>query len=109
TQVSHDQATVDVNFKIDPGERQVVHSIEIDGNTATHTDYIRQQFTFKEGDPLDYRRLNTTRKKLYDTRLFRRVDLNVIKTDSGYIAKTTLNEKPQWNFRYGFAVTDQMQ
>ena len=71
--------------------------------------YIRRQFTFKEGDPVDYSRVNLTRKNLYDTRQFRRVDLNVIKENNGYATETKLNENPPWNFRYGFAVTNQLQ
>ena len=96
-------------MKIDPGEQQVIHEIQIEGHKTTDLQYVRRQFTFKEGDPVDYSRVDLTRKKLYDTRLFKRVDLSVVKDESGYIAKTSLNEKPPWNFRYGFAVTDQLQ
>jgi outer membrane protein assembly factor BamA/autotransporter translocation and assembly factor TamB len=101
--------SVDVDFKIDAGARQVVRRIEINGNKTTDNSYILSQFTFKEGDPVDHVRLNLTRKKLYDTRLFKRVDLSVVEEGSGYVARTMLNEKPPWNFRYGFAVTDQLQ
>jgi outer membrane protein assembly factor BamA/autotransporter translocation and assembly factor TamB len=101
--------TVNIDFTINPGEKQVVDKIEIEGNRTTDIEYIRRQFTFKEGDPVDHVRLNLTRKNLYDTRLFKRVDLNVMENGNGYIARTTLNEKPPWNFRYGFAVTNQLQ
>jgi outer membrane protein assembly factor BamA len=100
---------VQIDFKIDPGKQQVVRKIEIEGNKTTERSYVLRQFTFKEGDPVDHVRLNLTRKQLYDTRLFRRVELNVLDSDNGYVAKTTLNEKPPWNFRYGFAVTNQLQ
>src|SRR2546422_6810696 len=42
---------------------------------------------------VDYSRVDLTRKKLYDTRLFKRVDLNVVKDESGYIAKTSLKDR----------------
>src|SRR5262249_18261491 len=69
---------VDIHFKIDPGERQVINKIDIEGNQTTDIGYVLRQFTFKEGDPVDLTRVNATRKNLYDTRLFRRVDLNMI-------------------------------
>ena len=37
------------------------------------------------------------------------MDLNVVKDGNGYIADTRLNESPPWRFRYGFAVSDQLQ
>jgi outer membrane protein assembly factor BamA/autotransporter translocation and assembly factor TamB len=109
THVADTGTTVDVDFKIDPGEQQIIRRIEIEGYKDTDIGYIRRQFTFKEGDPVDYTRLNITRKKLYDTRLFRRVDLSVVPGDDGYTARTLLNEKPPWNFRYGFTVTNYLQ
>jgi outer membrane protein assembly factor BamA len=109
THVREGRTAVDVDFKIDTGERQVISRIDIEGARTTSLEFIKRQFTFEEGDPVDYTRVNLTRKKLYDTRLFRRVELNVVKDGSGYLAKTTLNEKPPWNFRYGLAVTDQLE
>src|SRR5439155_9886793 len=109
THTREGEAIVDVQFKIAEGERQVINEIRIEGNKSTDLRYIRRQFTFKEGDPVDYSRVNLTRKNLYDTRQFRRVDLNVIKENNGYATETKLNENPPWNFRYGFAVTNQLQ
>src|SRR5262249_16968775 len=84
TRIPDRGTTVDGHFNINAGERQIVRKIDIQGNQTTATDYILHQFTFKEGDPVDYNRVNLTRKKLYDTRLFKRVDLNVVKEDDGY-------------------------
>ena len=109
TRVRKGEPVVDVQFKIAEGERQIISQIRIDGYMSTNLNTIRRQFAFKEGDPLDYSRVNLTRKNLYDTRLFRRVDLNVVKDNNGYTAETKLNENPPWNFRYGFAVTNQLQ
>ena len=49
----------------------------IDGPMLTDISYIHRQFQFHEGDPVDYSRINLTRKKLYDTGLFKRVDIEV--------------------------------
>jgi outer membrane protein assembly factor BamA/autotransporter translocation and assembly factor TamB len=106
---AENNAVVHVDFKIEPGPQQIVNRIDIEGAGKTNRDYILRQFTFKEGEPVNILKLNLTRKNLYDTRLFRRVDLSVVEGDNGYIARTRLNERPPWNFRYGFAVTDELQ
>src|SRR4030095_1608309 len=69
-----DRAQVTVNLKVTEGEQQIVQKIQFAGADLTDPPYVRRQFTLKEGDPLDISQINLTRKKLYDTRLFKRVD-----------------------------------
>jgi len=72
----------------------MVETIRIDGAEVTDMSYVTRQFVFKEGDPVDYSRINLTRKKLYDTRLFKRVEIELVKNQGsrGYIAEVHLNE-----------------
>jgi outer membrane protein assembly factor BamA len=108
--VPKEGTTVNIDFKIEPGKQQIVRAIEIEGQ-HNHRHILRPPpiHLLRKAILSIMRVLNRTRKNLYDTLLFRRVDLNVVEGDNGYIARTRLNEKPPWNFRYGFAVTDQLQ
>ena len=84
----------------------MIESIQVDGVGVTDMSHVMRFFQFREGDPVDYTRINLTRKKLYDTRLFKRVEIEMVKneTTNAYIAKVQLNETAPWRFRYGFAV-----
>jgi outer membrane protein assembly complex protein YaeT len=109
--VSNDrvESLVNVTFDITEGEQQKIESIRITGNDVTDIGYVTRQFTFKEGDPVDYSRINLTRKHLYDTRLFKRADIDIVRGQQGYLADVKLNENAPWRFRYGFAVANKRQ
>jgi outer membrane protein assembly factor BamA/autotransporter translocation and assembly factor TamB len=100
---------ISISFEIEEGERQVVNRVSIDGPMLTDMSYIHRQFQFHEGDPVDYSRINLTRKKLYDTGLFKRVDIEVQPDTNGYKTSIHLNENAPWRFRYGFAVANRLQ
>jgi outer membrane protein assembly factor BamA/autotransporter translocation and assembly factor TamB len=98
-----------VAFKVNEGDRQVVEAIEIDGAGSTRLSYVRRQFEFGEGDAVNYEKVNLTRKNLYDTRLFKRVEIEMSSGQSGYVARVHLNENAPWRLRYGIAVTEYHQ
>jgi outer membrane protein assembly factor BamA len=100
---------ITISFEIEEGERQVVNRVSIDGPMLTDMSYIHRQFQFHEGDPVDFSRINLTRKKLYDTGLFKRVDIEVQPDKNGYTTSIHLNENAPWRFRYGFAVANRLQ
>src|SRR4029077_1079954 len=102
---------ITISFAIDEGERRMVDRVNIDGPMLTDISYIHRQFQFHEGDPVDFSRINLTRKKLYDTGLFKRVDIEVTPdtNGNGYATSVHLNENAPWHFRYGFAVANRLQ
>ncbi len=100
---------VDVAFTIDEGMRQMVRRVHIDGYATTDLAYIQRQFEIHAGDPLDYSRINLTRKKLYDTGLFKRVEVTPSPGSEGYDVDVHLNENAPWRFRYGFAVANRLE
>jgi outer membrane protein assembly complex protein YaeT len=104
-----DASRVDVEFQISEGPQEVVSEIRISGNAITDLSHVRRQFTFRQGDPVDLSRINLTRKKLYDTRLFKRVDLNIVDGPNGQVADLQLNEQAPWRLRYGFTVGNRLQ
>jgi len=101
-----DRPEVAVKLTVTEGEQQFLQKIQFEGADLTDPPYVRRQFAFKEGDPLDISRINLTRKRLYDTRLFKRVDIDTVQIGSGndYIADVKLNEQAPWRFRYGVYV-----
>ncbi|HEX4996759.1 MAG TPA: translocation/assembly module TamB domain-containing protein [Terriglobia bacterium] len=95
-----------VTFEIREGERQKIADIQIHGDTRTMLSHLRRYFQFKQNDPVDYTRINLTRKKLYDTGLFKRVDIEVSREPVGYVAVVNLNERAPWALHYGFTIAE---
>ena len=98
-------------MKLPKANGRWLKKIRVDGVGITDMAYVTRQFVFKEGDPVDYSRINLTRKKLYDTRVFKRVEIDIVKgeTANGYVATVHLNETAPWRIRYGFALTNRME
>ena len=109
TRTDSSLAAVTAQFAIVEGEAQRIEAIEITGDDLTSRAYINRQFQFKAGDPVDYTKINLTRKKLYDTKAFRRVDIEVAPGANGHIARVRLNENAPWQLRYGVAVTEHLE
>ena len=97
---------IEVRFDIREGERQQIADIRINGDEKTLRNHVQRYFKFEKGDPVDYTRINVTRKQLYDTGLFRRVEIDVVQEPEGYVAHVNLNERAPWSVRYGITVTD---
>lgn len=97
---------IEVHFYIQEGERQQIADIRINGDEKTLRHHVLRYLKFAPGDPVDYTRINVTRKQLYDTGLFKRVDIEVTREDQGYVTSINLNERAPWSFRYGVTVTD---
>jgi outer membrane protein assembly factor BamA len=97
---------IEISFQIDEGAGQKISEIQIHGDSKTLREHLNRYFQFKTGDPVDYSRINLTRKKLYDTGLFKRVEIEVSPTATGYLANVNLNERAPWSLRYGITLTD---
>src|SRR6185503_4124253 len=97
---------IEVSLDIKEGDRQQIAGIQIFGDDKTTQDHIRRYFRISQGDPVDYGRINLTRKKLYDTGLFKRVDIQVPNESQGYVAHVDLNERAPLNWKYGITATD---
>jgi outer membrane protein assembly complex protein YaeT len=75
--VSKEEGSVDLIFRVEEGPRGIIQEIEISGNVVTRMAVIRREITFKEGDVLDFREINKSRKKLYDLGIFKRVNIEI--------------------------------
>jgi len=97
---------IEVSFDIKEGERQQIAAVRITGDEKTLRSHVQRYLRISEGDPVDYSRISLTRKRLYDTGLFKRVDIQVVKEAQGNVAEINLNERAPWSVKYGFTVTD---
>ncbi|MDP2914798.1 MAG: translocation/assembly module TamB domain-containing protein [Candidatus Aminicenantes bacterium] len=66
---------VAIVYKIKEGSRHTISSIEVSGETRTGEDFIRMASGFKEGQPLTSEGLGIGQKQIYDTRIFRSVNI----------------------------------
>jgi outer membrane protein assembly factor BamA/autotransporter translocation and assembly factor TamB len=102
-------AQTTVRFAITEGELQIIEGIEVTGAKVTSRAFIERQFQIKKGDPVDLTKVNLTRKKLYDTRLFKRVETQVVQGTNGYVTRIHLTENAPWQVRYGVSVTEHLE
>jgi outer membrane protein assembly complex protein YaeT len=67
---------VDIRYRIEPGTQIRVRRIGISGNTQVGEGVIRKELTFKPGDVCRLEKLIETQRNLFETGLFRVVELN---------------------------------
>ena len=108
-------ASVDVHVTISEGPRQVIETVIVEGAPRTHPALVAGALRFGPGDPVDLVAWTQARKRLYDTGVFRSVDLQARKRDSGPADGTTpvdaqivLEEWPAYRVRYGLRVADDL-
>jgi outer membrane protein assembly factor BamA/autotransporter translocation and assembly factor TamB len=100
--------TVVLTFTIVEGPQQVLQSVELAGNEITHNKVLTQALRFKLGQPVDLDEWALARKRLYDTNVFRLVDIQPVASGDPVNgvqpvkATVTVEEIPAWTFRYGF-------
>ncbi|MCY4638459.1 MAG: translocation/assembly module TamB domain-containing protein [Acidobacteria bacterium] len=116
TTVDDSTATVHVSFEVSEGPRQVVRAVVVEGATRTHPALIGRALDIEPGAPVDPVAWSQARKRLYDTGVFRRVDIEPIVSATlepgaaeGMVpveARVLLEEWPRYRFRYGFRIVD---
>ena len=111
-------ATVAVRFDFVEGPRQVVDTVVVDGGSRTNPGLVALALRVDPGNPVDPAAWNLARKRLYDTGVFRSVDIEArIPEAAGAAradgtvpveARVTLEEWPRYFFRYGLRLTDEV-
>ncbi len=100
--------TVTLTVKVAEGPQQVLRAVELTGNEVTSSKVLTQALRFKIGEPVDLDEMTLARKRLYDTNVFRLVDIQTVpvgETVDGVQpvkAVVKVEEYPAWSFRYGF-------
>ena len=99
---------------VEEGRRQLLRQIEVVGASRTHAGVIDRALRLEPGEPVDQAAWNQARKRLYDTGVFRRVDITAVPQQAGpdvpaepVTARVTLEEWPPYQLRYGVQVIDE--
>ena len=109
-------ATVDVRFDVSEGPRQVVQAVVVEGAARTHPALVRAALDIEPGATVDPEAWSRARTRLYDTGVFRRVDIEATQAEAADVdvgggavpvtARVRLEEWPPYELRYGLRVID---
>lgn len=130
--VEREAATVAVDLAIDEGPQQVLKEIVVEGADRTRASVVARALNIEPGEPVDLSQWYQARRRLYQTGVFRRADVEAEVlapegTDDSAAARdrqpaaqdepadppveqvqarVSLVEWPLYRFRYGFQVND---
>jgi outer membrane protein assembly factor BamA/autotransporter translocation and assembly factor TamB len=100
--------TVVLTFSVVEGTQQVLQAVETSGREITREKVVTQALRFELGKPVDLDEWTLARKRLYDTNVFRLVDIQPLPVGDPVDgvqqvkAQVTVEEYPPWSVRYGF-------
>jgi len=92
-----------VAFEVSEGELTRAGRVMIAGLTATGSNVVERELQFKTGDPLDAVDLSETRRRLDATRIFDRVDVEVLGTPDAPFRDVVIRvrEAKPWRIEFG--------
>jgi len=112
-----ENATVAVSFAVLEGLQQVLREVTTQGATRTRDGVIRSALRLRIGQPVNLGGWSQARKRLYDTNVFRQVDIEPVpipptteESAAGIQpvrALVTVVEYPVWRLRYGMQFNDE--
>jgi outer membrane protein assembly factor BamA/autotransporter translocation and assembly factor TamB len=112
--VDRERQRVAVVFTIEEGPQQVLREVSVVGNRGIDTDVIMRALDIGVGEPVGADAWLQARARLFDTGLFRRVDVTVEPLDPGADAaqsparlRVVVEEWPAVRFRYGLQVSEE--
>lgn len=109
--------TVDVTYAVLEGLQQVLREVTTSGATRTDDVVIRQALRLRPGEPVSLIDWAQARKRMYDTNVFRQVDIQPVEIEATpediaagiqpVRAVVRVVEYPVWRLRYGLQVSDE--
>jgi outer membrane protein assembly factor BamA len=112
-EVRASDAQVDVVFNVQEGPRQVIKEISVSGLRAVDEDIVTRTLRLKVGDALRTADWLEARRRLFESGLFRRVDIDVEPVEgapaeaSPVVLRVAVEEWPALRLRYGFQVAEE--
>jgi len=73
--------TIDLDYKVDEGEKSYVEKIEIRGNTKTKDKVLRRELAISPGEVFDMTRVDLSKRRLEGLQYFEKVDTRTEPTD----------------------------
>lgn len=104
--------TVQVAFAVEAGPQQRVAEIVVEGERVTRESAVKTALGLKEDAPVDFAAWGQARKRVYDTNVFRQVELRpevigpAADGTEAVRARVTVTEWPEWRLRYGLQLDD---
>jgi outer membrane protein assembly factor BamA len=112
-----DEGAVDVSFQVVEGPQQIVREVSTEGATRTRNGVIAGALDIRPGEPVDLAQWALARKRLYDTNVFRQVDIDAVPVEPTEEEKAAgiqpvratvrVIEYPVWRLRYGLQLNDE--
>ena len=98
-----DTRAIDLLFEIREGEKVLLDSIEVQGNTKTKSNVILRELALAPGDVFDLTRMESSRYRLMNTRFFEDVNIVDVPTDvpGRRNMRVTLKEARTGNLTFG--------
>jgi outer membrane protein assembly factor BamA/autotransporter translocation and assembly factor TamB len=103
-----DDDAVTLTIEVEEGAQQVLREVEMSGLEVTRGKVLAEALRFELGAPVNLDEWALARKRLYDTNVFRLVDIqpqplgDTVNGVQPIKAVVTVEEYPEWAFRYGF-------
>ena len=111
-----DTGEVDLVVVVREGRQEVLAEVVVEGGTRTNPTLVSNALRLTQGEPVILADWNLARKRLYDTGIFRTIDLRAETLDpdplaerlavSPIRARLVLEEWPAYSLRYGLRLDD---
>ena len=115
--IDADAAAVSVRLSVTENRRQMLETVDVQGATVTSPAVVNRALRLTSGEPVDPVAWNQSRKRLYDTGVFRSVDIVAERVDRNLaedagedqpvVARVALEEWPTYRARYGLQLIDE--
>ena len=114
TTVDRSAGTVDIDVRIEEGARQVLQQVEVAGAEGINAGVVNGALSLEPGAPVDLESWYAGRRRLSQTGLFRRIDIEPSRVTEAtppagiefVRANVTLVRRQPWRIRYGVDVSD---
>ena len=103
-------SVVDVEFAVTEGAQEILKEVVTSGTTRTREGVLTRALRLRVGQPANAEEWALARKRVYDTNVFRTVDIQSVPIGDPVDgvqpvqAHVTVEEYPPWRLRYGLQV-----
>jgi outer membrane protein assembly factor BamA len=104
---ANDAGQVEVSITVTEGPQQILQDVQTVGETRTRPGIVRRALRLRVGQPVNLEEWSLARKRLFDTNVFRAVDIQPVPLGDPVNgvqmvqARVAVEEYPPWRFRYG--------
>ena len=105
-------STASVVFAVVPGREQRLADVVVQGTVRSRPEAVERSLGLKPGAPVDFAQWAQARKRIFDTNVFRQVEVTPVEVPGDGTgpeqvnARVTVSEWPTWRFRYGLQLND---